>query len=281
MSYKFYPGKMYRMPTHFGPSLGPRQGKDGEKFPCKDSPKTIEYSVSFLTDRKQLEELVPERFEVAGEPVATVFFRCKKEIEWLAGRGYNALGLTFRAAFNGEKDRAVGPFLTVLWENFPDAIITGRDELGFSKIYCELPEPVVFRGETHCMANWQGFHFMDLKLMNMTAVAPKDFSLPEKDPCPDDVLSGIMHYKYIPKTGVWGEADANYAVLTPDKTNLIIKKMWRGEGTVEFYKARWEDMPTQYTITNAFYGLEIKEYRGAAIVHSIGGKDLSDQRILR
>ena len=47
MGYKFQKGKMYRMPTHFGPSIGPRQGPDGQKFQCKDFPKTKSISVSF------------------------------------------------------------------------------------------------------------------------------------------------------------------------------------------------------------------------------------------
>ena len=57
--------------------------------------------------------------------------------------------------------------------------------------------------------------------------------------------------------------------------------MWRGEGKVLFHHARWEDLPTQYTIVNTLSQLEIIEPRGASIVKSIGGKDLSDQRILK
>ena len=56
--------------------------------------------------------------------------------------------------------------------------------------------------------------------------------------------------------------------------------MWRGEGTVRFNQARWEDMPTQFMIVNTLHALEIKEYRGATITQSVGGKDLSDQRML-
>ena len=41
MPYRFQPGKMYRMPTHFGPSSGPRQGPDGRKFDCRDTPKSV------------------------------------------------------------------------------------------------------------------------------------------------------------------------------------------------------------------------------------------------
>jgi hypothetical protein len=122
---------------------------------------------------------------------------------------------------------------------------------------------------------------MDLKLKNMTQVLPEGFPSSASGET-DGKLTGILHYKYIPKTGEWGSADAAYAVLTPAETpNQVIKEMWRGEGTVEFHKARWEDMPTQYTIVNAFAELEIKEYRGASITKTVGGKDLSDQRILR
>ena len=112
---------------------------------------------------------------------------------------------------------------------------------------------------------------------------PLDASPAPADEQPDDgVLKGTLHYKYMPRTGEWGRADVGYAALTPaEGSNSVVKEMWRGEGTLQFHKARWEDLPTQYHIVNAFRQLEIKEYRGASIVKSVGGKDLSDQRILR
>ena len=281
MPYKFQPGKMYRMPTHFGPSLGPRQGKDGQKFACKDKPKRTTVSVSFLTNSEQLEDLLPEGFAVGAEPIVTIAASYMTEIEWLAGRGYNIMGVNFPAVFNGKEDRAEGDFLAALWENLADPIVTGREELGYSKIYCELPEPRVYGNETQCIASWLGFKFLDLKLKNM-----KQMSLEEPPPSvsekTDGKLTGTMHYKYIPRTGEWGNADVAYAVLTPAATpNQVVKEMWQGEGTVEFHKARWEDMPTQYTIVNKLAELEIKEYRGASITKTVGGKDLSDQRIIR
>ena len=75
------------------------------------------------------------------------------EIEWLAGRGYNTLGVTFPVVFQGKRDRAIGPFLLVLWENLADPILTGREQLGYSKIYCELRDPLVCRGATHVSAS--------------------------------------------------------------------------------------------------------------------------------
>jgi hypothetical protein len=196
------------------------------------------------------------------------------EIDWLAGRGYNTLGVSFPAIFAGKRDRAVGNFLTVLWENLADPIITGREELGYSKIYCELPEPRVHQGETHCIASWMGFKFMDLHIKNLQPAQPPA--------TPSGKTDGTLHFKYMPKTGEWGSADVAYAVLTPaDTPNRVVQERWTAEGTVQFHQAAWEDLPTMYNIVNAFHDLEILEYRGASVTKTIGGKDLSDQRILR
>ena len=278
MSYKFEPGKMYRMPTHFGPSLGPRQGEGGRKYANVDSPKATALSVSFLTNREQLEEFLPEGFELRGEPVVTVEIQYITEIEWLAGHGYNVLGVSFPVAFNGKKDHVIGNFLTVLWENLADAIFTGREELGFSKIYCDIPDPRICQGQTHCIASWKGFKFVDLKIENLTQLSSAEIAeLTSKQN--DD---GILHYKYMPRTGEWGKSDIAYAVLTPAATpNRVIKEMWKGEGTVKFHEATWQDLPTTFHVVNAFHNLEIKEYRGATMQKAVGAKDLSDQRILQ
>ena len=282
MGYKLDPNAMYRMPIHFGPRTGPRFGPDGRKFECKDNPKSTSVSVSFLTNSEQLEAFLPPGFSLNGEPVVSVSGGYMKEIEWLAGRGYNTLGVSFPAVFEGEVDRATGSLLTVLWENLTDPILTGREELGFSKIYCELPDPLTFNGETHCTASWLGFKFMDMHVRATEQVPiPTPSSSPQQT-SGEQPLTGTLHYKYMPRTGEWGTADIAYTVLTPANTpNRVVQEHWRGEGTVEFHKARWEDLPTQYNIVNAFHELEVKEWRGASIVKSVGGKDLSDQRILR
>ena len=172
MPYTFQPGSMYRMPTHFGPRTGPRQGPDGGTFANVDTPKNTTVSVSFLTDADALEAMLPECFTRDGDPVVTVFAKYMTQIEWLAGRGYNVLGVSFPAAFAGAEDQVCGPFLTVLWENLTDPILTGREELGFAKIYCELPEPTVLRGAWHCTAAWLGFKFLDLRVTDLREPDP-------------------------------------------------------------------------------------------------------------
>ncbi len=273
MSYRFEPGRMYRMPTHFGPATGPRMGPDGRKFRCKDHPKSTSIRISFLSGRRQLERLLPPGFSLEGEPVVTVYASYMKEIEWLAGRGYNVLGVTIPAKFSGENDQVVGPFLTVLWENLADPIITGREELGFSKIYCELPELSVMSDSATARASWLGFQFLEMSVLNLK---------PRQAPLNPPHVDGQLHYKYMPKTGEWGLSDTQYAVMTPtDGTNIRIQEDLVGDGAIKWNPARWEDLPTFYQVVNTFAELEVQEIISGNLTRSVGGKDLSDQRIIQ
>ena len=278
MPYKLDPNAMYRMPTHFGPRTGPRRRPDGATFDCRNNPRATIFSLSFLTDAAQLARFLPPGFALNGEPVVTVSASYITEIEWLAGRGYNTLGVSFPARFEGTVDQVSGNFLAVLWENLTDPILTGREELGFSKIYCELPAPRYLRDQHHIAAAWLGFKFLDITITNLREPSAQEFA--ELAAAPAD--ASTLHYKYVPRTGDWGSADAAYPVLTPAETpNRRVLERRIGQGSLVFHRARWEDMPTQYNIVNAFADLEIREYRGARLTKTVGGKDLSDQRILR
>lgn len=278
MPYAFQPDAMYRMPTHFGPRTGPRRGQDGRGFECVNSPKSLSHSVSYLTHAEAVDALLPPGFSLNGEPVVTISATYMKEIDWLAGRGYNTLGASVPVSYCGQVDKVTGSLLLVLWENLADPILTGREELGFSKIYCELPEPVVYSGSSHCVGSWLGFRFLDLTLNDLVEMPEEEIAAQAQNAKGD----GILHYKYIPRTGEWGTADVECAVLTPAHTpNRRVQAMWRGQGRVQWHRARWEDMPTQFNIVNGLADLDILEYRGAVMTKTIGGKDLSDQRILK
>lgn len=277
-NYVFIPGEWYRMPTHFGPATGPRKGPDRKAFDWTNSPKSTVLSVSFLGKRDQMQKLLPPGFTINGEPLVTVSMTYFTEIAWLAGRGYNTLGVSFPVTFTGKQDKATGTFLLILWENLTDPIITGREELGFSKLYAELPPARMFADTARMTASWLEFPFMEMELTGLTQV-----QLPVSPASPaSPALRGQMHYKYMPRTGEWGKADASYAVITPagGSTQRTLE-MWRGKGSVKFHRARWEDMPTQYQVVNAFADLDIVEFRGATMTKSVGGKDLSDQRIIK
>jgi hypothetical protein len=275
MPYEFRPGMYYRMPTHFGPSLGPRQGPDGRTFEGRTNRWTT-ISVTFRTNPDQLESLLPPGFSLDGEPAVTVAAGYGTDLEWLAGRGYNVLGVSFPARYDGEEDHVRGNFLTVLWENLADPILTGRDDLGISKIWCELPPPRSHQGQTTCIASWLGFTFCELTVERLHPPDREDADAGAGEPA-----VGTLHYKYIPRTQHWGDSDVAYATYTPPSTVGTVVESLRGEGRVAFRHATWAEMPTQCTIVNAFAALEVLGWCGASLVTTLGAGDVSDQQALR
>lgn len=273
MSYLFDPRRMYRMPTHFGPALGPRQGPDGRSYECRTGPRQFIVEAAFEADPAQLAELLPPRFAPLEPTQLTFSFVYMTEIEWLAGRGYNTFGVRFPAKFSGEQGEVRGEFLAVLWENRPEPIITGREELGFSKVYCELPKLARARSRIQCRASWERTTFAVLELADLTAGEPAA-GLTDS--------AGLLHYKYMPRTGEWGKADAEYAVLTPaGAANFQLEKCERGTGSMRFHAAPWEDIPTLFREVSALSQLRIGPCLWAQTLRARGYKDLSDQRILR
>ena len=82
---------------------------------------------------------------------------------------------------------------------------------------------------------------------------------------------GIMHYKYIPRTGGgFTQADAEYVCLNPKAAKLPddVKKYPADQltymgGQVRWHIPTWEDMPTQYHVAQALGSLPVKRIVGA------------------
>lgn len=280
MAYKIEPERFFTMPTNFGSPkllsrlldrLGPRQIPSGGG---QHGVTTV--SASFLTQREQLDELLPEGMEVAGEPVLTVACTVLDRLDWLGGHGYNLITVGFRAAFHGTRDRAVGTFLPVVWENMCEPILAGRELLGWSKIFAEIPMPELSEQGATASASWKGFRFLDLEVTNLKPVRPETLPAPP----PSD---GTLHFKYVPRTGAPGEADAAYVTLcapSPDQP-MALKELRTGDAKVQFHAAaRWDQLPTMAHIVGALADLEVRELRGGAVSRTEGGGP-GDPRSLR
>ena len=271
MPYRFEPGRIYRMPTHFGPAPGPRQmPAEADGDPTRSPHKTL-ISASFLTEGSALERHIPERFTLAGEPVVTIEFHYMTDIDWLAGRGYTMIHVWWPVMFNGARDRIVGRFLAVMWENLADPIITGRGEVGQPKLFADIPEPRLIDGAYHCEASWMGFRFLEVQVAESR----------QPDPAAVPQLQGTLMLKYVPRTGVWGEADICQVSFTPAATpNLTIESRKAADGSVVFHRATWRDLPTMYHVINALADLPVLSARAGSIATTRGGKSSLDQRIL-
>ena len=275
MSYSFRSDQRYRMPTHFGPSLGPRQGPDGRRYACVDTSNDTSIQATFKAQPDQINRLLPPGFSCREPNLITLNFTYSTNIEWLAGRGYNVFGVSVPAIYKGGTDTVCGDFLLVLWENMADPIITGREDLGFAKVYCELPEPQFIGDDVICRASWDGCQFASLQVNGLKEVPLQE--LPESAPS-----EGTLHYKYIPKTSVPGIADVEYPVLTPaDCPNVAIDKTMLAKSAAgHFRQSTWEELPTLVHIVNTLSELTLGNCVEATLIKSHGGKDLSDQRIL-
>jgi hypothetical protein len=277
MTHTSQTGLMYRMPYGYGPTAGPRQGPDGAPFSWSDTPHKLTVATSFLTDAAKLALLLPPGFSLAGEPVVSVELHVLSELEWLAGRGYSMLHVRFPASFDGQQGKTTGSFLSVLWENLADPILSGREELGFAKLWCELPPPRLLRNRAVCAASWLSHQFCELEVADLTETELQAVPQPGFVGIKSE---GVLHYKYIPATQEWGSAAVAHACLSPAGAKLKIETLRVGKGRVRFFPTSWEQMPTQFHIITALAELPQLEQREAWVMATRGGADLSDQRRL-
>lgn len=269
--FRFDPKARYRMPVMFGPTVGPRQGPNGETFDAADAPYTMT-TVKFLSQADALCALLPSGFELAGEPIVTVEHTILHDLAWLAGRSYSMLGIKLPVVFHGEQERLQGALLTVLWENRAEPILSGREELGFNKVYCELPDPVENGNERICRASWDGFEFLKLRVSGLNdVVAP---TAPRSD--------GVLHYAYMPPMGAnTSHEERSRVMLSPSPLKAVTPDVFQvGEAELDIHKASFEQMPTMFQIVNVLADLPMLEMRGGSFVKSRGKGDLSNQRMV-
>jgi hypothetical protein len=234
-------------------------------------------SVVAVTRKEPLEAMLPPGFDLWGEPTIFVEMKYLTEIEWLAGRGYNILGVRTPVIYKGKNKTVKGFFQLIYWENLTDPILTGRDEVGAPKIYAELPDARVFGGKHICNAGWFGHEFFEMSVGDLVTEPVSQAG----DGAAYADSQGLMWYKYFPKTGARGEADACYVTLSPAGKSLSkTTARMAGTGSFEFRRSSFEQLPTMYHIVNAFAGLEILKVTGASVNWSQGGRDFADTVIL-
>lgn len=257
---------VYRMPLGYGPAPGPRHTDDGEPYRSPEV-QTLTAAVFATVSERKLAEILPAPFVLTGDEVVVEVHRLRN-IGWLAGRGYNIVDVKIPARIRTADGELEGDYMSVLWENLADPIITGREELGFAKIFADiedLSEPKT--GEAGSRASWDGFEFFDLSMVDLHESS--------------QLRPGRLrfHHKYVPATGTWGEADVSYPVLTPpeDPYRTVVTS-WVGAGQFVFNTATFDQLPTMRHIVNRLAGLEPTAFTHAQLVLTSGVKNLDDQR---
>ncbi|KAJ8058947.1 hypothetical protein OCU04_011932 [Sclerotinia nivalis] len=250
-----------RMPMSFGPSPGPKQDLNGKpRNPSKGTYKTS--YITFKTYKSYLSTLLPsDNFQINTDGMwATATFSTTRlgNLEWLGGRGYSMLGLYVHDVVHKNPSTGAelkGDLLPVLFGNMADPIITGREELGVSKVFATLDEKSNSDSSFVLSSGWEGTEFCRLTLNDL-----------KETPDADSVLqTPVLHYKVIPSS-VKQEQDSEYATAYPSVPTAKEEKRWKaGNAEVVFTDLEDRELETAFpTLVNIIKGL-----RGVKIVEVI------------
>jgi Acetoacetate decarboxylase (ADC) len=269
-----------RMPAVFGPTPGPRNLPAHAEHLRYASNDTI-ITVTARTDGEALSAILPARFRLDGEPRLTLLFNILGNLGWLAGRGHEGVLLCTPAVFEGDEEPVAGNFIFVLWENLPDSLLTGRDELGFPKLYADIH--VARRDDGYfCRASWDGFRFFELEVEGLRSAGTDG---PEAPP--------FLVHRHVPRAfeaaaavdevlAVGGRLPGGRRAAPdgrPPESTITARQV--GTARFSFTPARWEDMPTQYRVVNALASLPLQDFDDCVVTARHGRDDLSTVHVVR
>jgi 3-hydroxybutyryl-CoA dehydrogenase len=216
-------------------------------------------NVRYLTDREQLQALLPHPFKVAEEPLVTVTYAQSRDVDWLAGRGYNLISVNAAVVFEGDQEELEGSFALVVWENLADPILSGRELTGIPKIFADIDDHTITDGEWRCGASHFGSAIVDLSIRDLTVPTAEQIAAAQAEEASKD---NPMAWRYIPAVGGFGAAISEPTIY-PSKN--VITEAQIGEGRIEWHRLTWEQNPTQFHIVNKLADLPVLEYRPAIV----------------
>lgn len=282
MALKFEKDKIYMMPVFFGPSSlqNEPEGRNG------NPPRTMShghyqpsvtnvFQVTYETDREVLESMIPDCYTL-NDPYVSVTLCEFTNIGWLNGKTYNLINVNVPVHFKGERDDLDGDLVLAMFENHADPIIGGRETMGYSKIYCEIPRVQNCDGKCIATASSWDFRFMKM-VIDKNAPAPDAATLKASEAR----SAGKVHFRYFPDVMEKGEdpatnytkaaiayptilpkwvkpADYPYPMRTPEVTYC--------NGTVDFIEPTWDDMPTLYNVGKGLASLKCKRVIAAKVL---------------
>ncbi len=277
------PSKMYMAPANFAACVSLRRRTDGKRYIYDDPINTDRYAVIYEVEHpEKLRELVPEGLEPAGGYLI-VAVDYLTEIAWLAGKSYALLTVNIPVTSGSTLDDPIkGAFMCAIWENEMDPILTGREQLGFCKILCEIEPPRQKDKAFTIVAKEYGREFLKLRV-DMSRL-PQDLL---KMATKANTGKGIFHYKYFPRVGEPGQADANCLVIQPpeelpaDVPAVPKKTVKLGRGRIRWTALDRKHSPAHTRIITTLAELGVKKVYGGAYQHFYTRNDLFNQRVVR
>lgn len=276
---------MYMMPVVFGPCVTPRQKPEGGRWIYDAPVKATNYKVVCEVSPERLETILPEKYELLS-PHVIVTFCAQREIAWLAGGGYDIVHVEIPVHFKGERDDLIAMFEPVLWEDLTEPILTGREQLGYSKIFGDIKTMEEENGVARGSVSTNGFTFLEMVVD--TNQGPEDMEAMKKVLFnPDSV--GKLHFKYMPRTGApFTSADACYSVLGPtwvppadlDDSDCPPAETKFCRGELIWHCPEWREAPAQAHIIRFLSDMGFRRYLGAQRSVAYSRNDVYAQHIV-
>ncbi len=264
MAQNLNPGRGCLMPADFGPAW---------YKPVSHYGSITQLIVLYVTDRDAMAALLPPPYEPADEPSVQVYFQLSDDVDFMAGRGYNIVGVNLSVVFNGKKDRLVGNYAVLLWENDTQPILQGRELLGTPKIFADIPAPRQEGNDWTFDCSLYGTKLCEGAIKNATRLDKESMQLIEDM----SQQSYWLAWKFIPRPD-WSGPDLSYPTLIPYR--LGIEEAWLGEGSHKFFDVTWEQAPTSAHIIKGLQTLVVKEYRPSIIIKGTLDLLISETRML-
>jgi acetoacetate decarboxylase len=232
------------------------------------------HCMTYLTDHDALARVLPPGFSPTKEPTIQVNYTTCLGIDYMAGRGYNLIGVDALARFDGEKDHLEGYFGLVLWMDKYLPMVMGREIMGAAKILSEVPPLRTFGGRTCFTMSEEGSLLIEGELWNLQELSESEISA--------RLLAGgdtqWLGWKYVPNVTSDGP-DVSCATYLPVKRD--VRKMWSAQGKVKFHETPWENAPLSGPIVNKLMQLPILKYMDAWVQEDSCDYLFREDRVLK
>lgn len=249
-------------------TLGPGKRLDSAHFP-----KERILTVSCFTDETRLTALLPPGIELLGAPTINFRYRYSEGLDWCLGGDHNAVGVSVPVCFRKGDEVLTGVHWLALWEDDAMAVILGREIFGVAKLYGDINAQWGVHDEWRAMLSEAGQPLIQIKYANprpMEGAALEELQERAR-------ANGVIGWKQIPDV-----AGDNPVVSYPTYFPHTVKidRAWRGEGSVEVFRADPNVNIWVYHVIEAIRRLPILEIASAIMTEGSAELKVAEGRRL-
>ena len=266
--------KAYFMPVGCGPVRPQLDPHTGIRVRAGIFGDVWTLSTSYRSTKDVIAARLPPGFEPDDQPIVTVYYMQCRQVNVLAGGGYNLIGLNLAASFRGKEDFEKGNYSLVLWENHCYPIIRGRELLGAPKLFADIIDAEFDRGSWHVEATDNRNMLIAMTINQGKKIGDAELSAMEDR----DNQTSWLGWRYIPNINGIGAALSEPTLIGKED---IYKEGWIGDGTVTYGDVTWEASPMSGDIVQDIKGLTVEEYIGSTVTHGSSKNSRELHRVLR